>query len=330
MKMAILVTGGAGYIGSATVELLRKRGDEVVVLDNLCAGHPEALDPSVKLYEGDTADKALVGKIIDDHNVTAVIHFAAFASVPESVAHPDKYFINNVVNAQRLLDVMNEKGVKAFVFSSTAATYGEPQYNPIDEEHPNAPTNPYGESKLMVEKILAAYDHAYGIKSICLRYFNAAGGAPERGEDHTPETHIIPIVLQVALGQRESITIFGEDYPTSDGTCVRDYIHIEDLGQAHLLALDHLAGGGQSEKINLGNGKGYTIREVIEVAREVTGHAIPTTVGGRRPGDPSTLVASSDKARKVLGWAPKYPQLKDIVESAWQWHTNHPQGYATK
>lgn len=328
--MNVLVTGGAGYIGSATVESLRQRGDNVVVLDNLSVGHPESLDPSVKIYQADLADLDVIGKIIDDHKIEAVVHFAAHASVPESVAKPEKYFQNNVLNTFNVLNLMVKKDVKYFILSSTAATFGEPQYNPIDEAHPQVPANPYGESKLMVEKILAAYDTAYGLKSVCLRYFNAAGGYPERGEDHTPETHLIPIALQVALGQREKIMMFGSDFPTPDGTCVRDYIHIEDLSQAHLLALDHLAKGGASERVNLGNGKGYSVKEVVEMTREVTGHPVPAELTGRRAGDPSTLVASSERARRVLGWEPKFGDLRSIVESAWEWHKTHPQGYATK
>lgn len=326
--MSVLVTGGAGYIGSATVEALRQRGESVVVYDNLSAGHPESLDASIPLVVGDIADKEKLSRLIDDHGVEEVIHFAAFTSVPESVAHPNRYFQNNTANALGLLDVMRSHGVSRFIFSSTAATYGEPQYNPIDEQHPTVPANPYGLSKRMVEQILETFEEAFGLRHVALRYFNACGGSPERGEDHTPETHLIPLVLQVALGQRKAISMFGDDYPTPDGTCVRDYVHVNDLAQAHLLALDHLRQGGESRKINLGNGEGYSVRQVIEAAREVTGHAIPAVSAPRRPGDPSTLVASSDLARQVLGWQPQTPDLREIIASAWKWHQAHPNGYA--
>ena len=324
--MSVLVTGGAGYIGSATVEALRQRGESVVVYDNLSAGHHEALDASVPRPR---RTAPLLRRVIAERQVEEVIHFAAFTSVPESVARPDRYFQNNTAGALGLLGVMRETGVDRFIFSSTAATYGEPQYNPIDEAHPTIPTNPYGLSKRMVEQILETFEAAFGIRHVALRYFNACGGSPERGEDHTPETHLIPLVLQVALGQRETISIFGDDYPTPDGSCVRDYIHVDDLAQAHLLALDHLRRDGESRKINLGNGEGYSVRQVIEVAREVTGHAIPAVTAPRRPGDPSTLVASSALAREILGWMPGMPGLREIIASAWQWHQTHPQGYAT-
>ena len=325
--MNVLVTGGAGFIGSATVEALRRRGDKVVVLDNLSSGHRASLDSSVSFYRGDTANARLVSDILTENRIEAVAHFAAFISVPESVAKPDMYFENNTVNTLRLLTQLKDCGVKSFVFSSTAATYGEPQYHPIDEKHPTNPTNPYGESKLLVEKALADFDAAHGLKSVSLRYFNAAGGYPERGEDHSPETHLIPLVLQVSLGQRDFITIYGDDYPTEDGTCVRDYIHVEDLAQAHLKALDYLAGGGRTERINLGNGKGYTVRQVIDVAQEVTAREIAVKIGERRPGDAATLVASAEKARRVLDWSPQHPDLRTMIESAWSWHKTHPNGY---
>lgn len=326
--MSVLVTGGAGYIGSFTVEALRQRGERVIVFDNLSAGHRAAVDPSIKLVEGNTGDTELLRRVMRENDVERVIHFAAFTSVPESVAKPEIYFQNNVMNALSLLEAMRLENVKYIVFSSTAATYGEPEAVPIDENHSNKPTNPYGWSKLMVEQILNAYDVAHGLKHVALRYFNACGGAVTRGEDHTPETHLIPIILQVALGQREAISVFGEDYPTPDGTCVRDYIHVADLASAHLAALDYLVKGGASQKINLGNGKGYSVKEVIDVAREVTGHAIPIKAGPRRAGDPSALVASSQKARDVLGWQPQFPDIRDIVASAWEWHNTHPRGYA--
>lgn len=325
--MVVLVTGGAGYIGSATVAALLKRGDEVVVLDNLSAGHKAAIPEGAVFYQGDLADRPLLLEIVRRHAVTQLVHFAAFTSVPESVEKPEKYIQNNVVNSFNLFDAMREAGVGQVVFSSTAAVYGEPREVPIVETHPTAPTNTYGLTKRFMEQMLESYQTAYAMRHVCLRYFNACGGSPERGEDHAPETHLIPLVLQVALGQREAIKIFGTDYPTVDGTCARDYIHIEDLAAAHLLALDHLARGGDSLKVNLGNGAGYTVRQVIETARQITGHPIPAVEAPRRAGDPSTLVASSRVAREVLGWKPAFPELKDIVESAWTWHRLHPHGY---
>lgn len=329
--MSVLITGGAGYIGSATVEALRLAGRAVAVLDNLSAGHRAALAPEVPFYQGDLDDRPLLLEIMRRHGVRQVVHFAAFTSVPESVERPEKYIQNNVVHTFNLLEAMREAGVKEIVFSSTAAVYGEPLRTPIDEAHQTTPTNPYGLTKRFIEQMLESYETAHGLRHVCLRYFNACGGKPERGEDHKPETHLIPLVLQVALGQREAITIFGSDYPTRDGTCVRDYIHIDDLAQAHLLALAHLGrNGGESLKINLGNGAGYTVREVVEVARKITGHPIPAREAPRRPGDPSTLVASSRLARTVLGWKPAYPDLEEIVDSAWQWHRTHPNGYGDR
>jgi UDP-glucose 4-epimerase len=325
--MSILVTGGAGYIGSATVEALRRRGEEVVVFDNLSAGHSAALDSSIKLEVGDFGDAARLGEVIQRYGVDRVIHFAAFTSVPESVGDPHKYFFNNYVNALNLIEVSRAQGVRQIVFSSTAAVFGEPEYSPLDEAHPKNPTNPYGLSKLMVEMTLAAYDRAHGVRHVALRYFNACGGSPERGEDHTPETHLIPLVLQVALGQRPAVHVYGDDYPTPDGTCVRDYIHVDDLAQAHLLALDYLKSGGESLQLNLGNGSGYSVREVIDVARRVTGHPIPEVVQPRRAGDPSELVAASEKAKRILGWTPEIPDLEAIIASAWEWHRTHPHGY---
>jgi UDP-glucose 4-epimerase len=335
LGMAILVTGGAGYIGSATVELLRQNGEEVVVLDNLCYGHRAAVDGSTPFYEGDIGDSELVGAIARKHGIEACIHFAAFAYVGESVEQPGKYFENNTAQTLALLESLRAAGTKKFIFSSTCATYGEPQYVPLDEAHPQHPANPYGWSKFMVERILESYDRAYDFKFVALRYFNAAGAMPgdvqagstPRGEDHDPETHLIPLILQVALDQREQISVFGSDYPTPDGTAIRDYIHIEDLGQAHLLALEHLRRGGQSEFINLGNGAGYSVLEVIEMVRKVSGQEIPTKMEARRAGDPSRLIAKANKAREVLGWQPKHPDLESIIRSAWQWHNTHPHGY---
>jgi UDP-glucose 4-epimerase len=325
--MTVMVTGGAGYIGSFAVAALRSRGEDVVVYDNLSAGHRSAVPAGVPLVVGDLAQLDLLRETIKKHGVTQVMHFAAFTSVPESVTEPERYFMNNTVGALGVMRVMREAGVNGFIFSSTAATYGEPEQVPITESHPNAPTNPYGLSKRFVEQILQSFDRAYGMKFVALRYFNACGDAPGLGEDHKPETHLIPLILQVALGQRESIKVFGSDYPTKDGTCVRDYIHVADLADAHVLALDCLRRGGDSQIINLGNGLGYSVREVIETVRQVTGHPIPETVAPRRPGDPSTLIASSDKAKQLLGWNPTRADLRTIVASAWQWHQSHPQGY---
>jgi UDP-glucose 4-epimerase len=327
--MSVLVTGGAGYIGSFAVAALRERGDEVVVLDNLSAGHRAALPADVPLIEGDLADFDLLRRTLREHRVQQVMHFAAFTSVPESVAQPERYYSNNTAGALCLLRAMLEREIGAFIFSSTAAVYGEPRSGdaPIAEDHPTRPTNPYGWSKRMVESMLESFDRAYGMRHVSLRYFNAAGGAPGRGEDHTPETHLIPLILQTALGKRGAIDVFGDDYPTRDGTCVRDYIHVADLAQAHVLALDHLSGGGKSRILNLGNGRGYTVREAIETARRVTGRPIAERLAPRRPGDPSTLVASSEQAKQALGWNPQRAGLETIVESAWEWHRSHPEGY---
>lgn len=332
--MAILVTGGAGYIGSATVELLRRRGENVVVLDNLCYGHRAALDERVPFYQGDIGNGALIGKIAREHGIEACIHFAAFAYVGESVEQPGKYFANNTAQTLALLEALREAGIGKFIFSSTCATYGEPQYVPIDEAHPQNPANPYGWSKFMVERILESYERAHDFRFVALRYFNASGamigGDVPRGEDHDPETHLIPLIMQVALGQREQIAVFGSDYPTPDGTAIRDYIHIEDLGQAHLQALEYLRGGGACEFVNLGNGAGYSVLEVVEAVRRVSGKTIPVKMEGRRTGDPSRLIAAADKAHRVLGWQPQYPDLESIVQSAWQWHCSHPNGYGEK
>lgn len=328
--MTVLVTGGAGYIGSFTVAALVARGERVVVYDSLSAGHRAAVPNGVPLIEGEIADSELVAQIVKEHAIEEVIHFAALTSVPESVEKPGLYFGNNTAGTLKLIDAARQAGVGRFVFSSTAAVYGEPQTNPIAEDHPKNPQSPYGQSKYFSEQILAAFETAHGMRHVALRYFNACGGAPDRGEDHTPETHLIPIVLQVALGQREAVSIFGSDWPTPDGTCVRDYIHVADLADAHLRALDHLRGGGPSLQLNLGNGAGYSVAEVIESARRVTGHPIPAKQAARRAGDPSTLVASSEAARRELGWTPRISQLDAIVESAWQWHRTHPNGYGDR
>lgn len=325
--MAILVTGGAGYIGSVTVKDLLETGETVVVLDNLSYGHRRAIAASVPFYQGDIGDAGLVEKILSAHDIEACLHFSAFTAVGESVENPKVYFRNNVAQTLSLLDVLIANEVRKFVFSSTAAVFGEPQRVPIDETHPQNPTNPYGWSKLMVEKILASYAAAYDLKFVVLRYFNACGASGDCGEDHTPETHLIPLILFAAQGKRDSIAIFGDDYPTPDGTAIRDYIHVSDLSQAHLLALKHLRDGDDSEFINLGNGGGYSVKEVIEAARAITGVNIEAKIAPRRAGDPSRLVADAKKAREVLGWNPQFPEIEKIIESAWKWHSLNPNGY---
>jgi UDP-glucose 4-epimerase len=325
--MSILVTGGAGYIGSVTVELLRARGYEVVVLDDLFRGHREAVDPAVPLYQGAIGDVALVRKIVAEHQVDACVHFAALAYVGESVEDPRRYFENNVSQGIALLGALVDANVKRVVFSSTCATYGEPEAVPIAEDHPQRPANPYGFSKLVFEKALAAYDAAYGLRHVALRYFNASGATLTRGEHHEPESHLIPIVLEVATGQRAHVAVFGNDYPTPDGTAIRDYIHISDLATAHILAVEHLARGGASDAFNLGTGHGFSVLEVIETTRRVTGQPIEARFATRRPGDPARLVAQAEKARKVLGWAPEQGDLAAIIESAWRWKQKRPRGY---
>ena len=326
--MKILVCGGAGYIGSHMVAELLENNIEVVVLDNFEKGHKNALLGG-KLYEGDLRDKKILDKIFTENKIDAVIDFAAYSLVGESMTEPLKYFNNNVYGTISLLESMKEHNVKYIVFSSTAATYGEPKKVPIEESSETCPTNAYGESKLLVEKILKWCDHAYGIKYTALRYFNAAGAHVngQIGEDHSPETHLIPIILDVALGNREKIMMFGDDYNTKDGTCVRDYIHVTDLARAHLLALKRLMNGGESTAYNLGNGTGFTVKEVVEVARKVTGHPIPAEVAPRRAGDPATLIASSDRAVNELGWKPEFNSLETIISTAWKWHQAHPHGY---
>lgn len=328
--MSILVTGGAGYIGSVMVEQLVEAGEEVVVLDDVSRGHHGALADSVPFYEGRVGDSALVERVCRLHAVESCIHFAAFANVGESVAEPRLYFGNNVAQGLCLLDGLLAAGVRRFVFSSTCATYGEPVRVPIDESHPQAPVNPYGWSKFYMERILESYDHAYGLRFVALRYFNAAGATERRGEHHDPETHLIPNVLAAAAGRLPYVSVFGSDYPTPDGTCVRDYIHVTDLCSAHTLALGHLRRGGGSEFINLGNGHGYSVMEVIEAARRVTGREIEVRMGPARAGDPARLVADAAKAREVLGWQTRYPELESIVRTAWEWHEAHPEGYAVQ
>jgi UDP-glucose 4-epimerase len=325
--MGILVTGGAGYIGSVAVEHLIARGEKVVVLDNLVYGHRAAVDANVPFFEGNIGDKTLVARILSEHEVDSCMHFSAYAYVGESVEQPAKYFQNNFVETLHLLDALLAGGVKHFIFSSTCATYGVPQRIPIDEKHPQWPINPYGWSKLMVERALDAYDTAYGLKYVALRYFNAAGASEKHGEDHDPETHLIPLVLKAALGKIPKVSVFGNDYDTPDGTAVRDYIHVSDLSSAHLLALDRLRSGKSSDCINLGNGNGYSVKQVIETAKNVTGRDVPFENAPRRAGDPPQLVGDSQKAREVLGWKPQFAELEKIIESARRWQQQHPNGY---
>ena len=316
----ILVTGGAGYIGSHMVKFLARAGYRVVVLDNLSTGHADAVRYG-ELIVGDMADTALLDRLFHSHRFDAIMHFAAFSLVGESVDDPGKYYRNNVANTLNLLDEMVRHQVRHFVFSSTAATFGEPRSDRIDESHPQNPINPYGRSKLMVEHLLADYDAAYGLKSVCLRYFNAAGADPEGelGERHNPETHLIPLVLQAASGRRSHIHVFGTDYDTPDGSCLRDYIHVQDLCSAHLLALEWLQEHQQSKQFNLGNGDGYSVLDVIETARKVTGKEIPVLIKDRRVGDPARLVADATLAQQQLGWKPEYPDLADMIAHAWNW-----------
>lgn len=329
--MAILVLGGAGYIGSHMVDRLIEKGDEeVVVVDNLVTGHRQAIHKKARFYEGDIADKDFMRKVFSENpEIDAIIHFAAFSLVAESVAEPLKYFDNNTAGMISLLEVMREFDVKKIVFSSTAATYGIPEEVPILETTPQNPINPYGESKLMMETIMKWTDQAYGIKFVALRYFNVAGAKPDGsiGEDHGPETHLLPIVLQVAQGKRDKLMIFGDDYQTPDGTNVRDYVHPFDLADAHLLAVDYLRSGKPSTAFNLGSSTGFSNLQIVEAARRVTGAAIPMEIAERRPGDPDTLVASSQKAREVLGWKPVFDDIDKIIETAWAWHSSHPNGY---
>ncbi len=326
--MAILVTGGAGYIGSHTVAALLERGEEVVVIDNLQTGHKEALLGG-KLYEGDLRDKELLKKLFAENQIEGVIHFAANSLVGESMQNPGKYYDNNMYGTLCLLEAMNEAGVRKIVFSSTAATYGEPEKTPIEETDRTEPTNVYGETKLMMERMIRWYDRVLNVRYVALRYFNAAGAhdSGKIGEDHRPETHLIPIVLQTALGQRSHISVFGDDYPTADGTCIRDYLHVSDLADAHLRAIDYLKNGGESDVFNLGSGSGFSVQEIIETARKVTGKDIPVKTEPRRAGDPAVLIASSQKARKVLGWTPARENIETIIGSAWNWHQSRPGGY---
>lgn len=323
--MKIFVTGGAGYIGSVLVERLLGRGHEVIVYDDLRKGHRQAVAPEATLIEGDLLDQAALLAALDGRGIEAVIHLAASSLVGESVQFPHLYFTNNVIGGINLLEAMRQVGVGRLVFSSTAAVYGTPATMPITEETPTAPTNPYGESKLAFERILRWYDEAYGMRYVSLRYFNASGASERYGEDHQPETHLIPNVLKVAAGEEPHVRIFGENYDTPDGTCIRDYIHVIDLADAHLLALGAMEKG--SEIYNLGYGSGYSVAEVVEMARQVTGRWISTEAGPRRPGDPPILIASPDKIMRDLGWQPRHSELDRIIESAWRWRLAHPQGY---
>ena len=327
--MRILVLGGAGYIGSHTVYELVDAGYEVIVVDNLLTGFKEAVHPQAKFYEGDIRDKIFLDNILSKEKIDGVIHFAASSQVGESMKNPLKYYNNNLCGTEVLLESMVEHGIDKIVFSSTAATYGEPESIPILETDRTLPTNCYGVTKLSMEKMFKWTSKAYNLRYVSLRYFNACGAHPNGkiGEAHNPETHLIPLVLQVPNGKREYISVFGNDYDTKDGTCVRDYIHVNDLAQAHILAMEYLSKGGESNIFNLGNGVGFTVKEVIETARKVTNHTIPIREEERRTGDPSVLIASSEKARKVLGWKPQYADLETIISTAWKWHVNHPDGY---
>lgn len=327
--MKVLVLGGAGYIGSHTVKALCEENIDVVVADNLVTGHIEAVDSRAKFYKGDIRDINFLDDLFSKEKIDAVIHFAAYSLVGESVTDPLKYYDNNLCGTKVLLESMVKNNVDKIVFSSTAATYGEPENIPILESDRTEPTNPYGETKLSMEKMFKWTANAHGLRFVSLRYFNACGAdeSGKIGEAHNPETHLIPIILQVPNGQREFVSIFGNDYPTKDGTCIRDYIHVTDLAQAHILAVKYLMNGGNSDIFNLGNGIGFSVREVIETARKVTGHPIPVKDVERRAGDPAQLIASSEKAKKVLGWKPEHDSLEEIIASAWNWHKNHPNGY---
>ena len=327
--MAVLVLGGAGYIGSHTAYELIDNGVDVVIADNLETGHKEAVHPKARFYQGDIRDRAFLDGLFEKEPIQGVIHFAANSLVGESMTNPLKYYDNNLCGTKVLLESMVAHGVDKIVFSSTAATYGEPERVPILEDDKTVPTNCYGQTKLAMEHMMGWVSKAHGLRYVALRYFNACGAHPSGaiGEAHNPETHLIPIILQVPLGQREAVSIFGDDYPTKDGTCIRDYIHVTDLAQAHILALDYLLNGGDNNVFNLGNGVGFTVKEVVDVARAVTGHPIPAKIAPRRAGDPAQLIASSEKAIQVLGWKPKYNDLNTIVASAWAWHKSHPHGF---
>ena len=327
--MAILVCGGAGYIGSHAVHALVEKGEQVVIVDNLQTGHRGALNPAAKFYEGDIRDASVLDKIFTENKIEAVIHFAANSLVGESMEKPLLYFNNNVYGMQVLLEAMVRHGVDKIVFSSTAATYGEPKRVPIHEDDETCPTNTYGETKLTMEKMMKWVSRANGVRYVSLRYFNAAGALPDGsiGEDHKTETHLIPLILQVPTGRRDHITVFGDDYPTPDGTCLRDYIHVVDLADAHVLALEYLRKDGASDIFNLGNGQGFSVKEMIAAAEKATGRSIKVEIGARRAGDPAQLIASSEKARTVLGWKPQFTDVEQVIGTAWKWHESHPHGY---
>lgn len=327
--MSVLVLGGAGYIGSHTALELIRAGEEVVIADNLATGHIEAVPEGAKFYQGDLHDKSFLDSIFENEDIDAAIHFAAYSLVGESVTNPLKYYDNNLCGTKVLLDSMVEHNIDKIVFSSTAATYGEPENIPILETDRTKPTNPYGETKLAMEKMFYWTSKAHDLRYVSLRYFNACGAdkSGSIGEAHTPESHLIPLILQVPNGKRESVSIYGTDYDTPDGTCIRDYIHVTDLAQAHILAVKYLRNGNESNIFNLGNGVGYSVREVIETARKVTGHPIPAIETSKRAGDPARLVASSEKARTILGWHPEHDSLEEIIADAWNWHKNHPDGF---
>ena len=327
--MAILVCGGAGYIGSHAVHALIEKGEQVVIVDNLQTGHRGALNPKAKFYEGDIRDASVLDKIFTENKVEAVIHFAANSLVGESMEKPLLYFNNNVYGMQVLLEAMVRHGVDKIVFSSTAAVYGEPKRVPIHEDDETCPTNTYGETKLTMEKMMKWVSRANGVRYVSLRYFNAVGALPDGsiGEDHATETHLIPLILQVPTGRRDHITVFGDDYPTPDGTCLRDYIHVVDLADAHVLALEYLRKGGASDIFNLGNGQGFSVKEMIAAAEKATGRSIKVEIGARRAGDPAQLIASSEKARSVLGWKPQFTDVEQVIGTAWRWHEHHPHGY---
>ncbi|WP_270995208.1 UDP-glucose 4-epimerase GalE [Listeria seeligeri] len=327
--MSIIVLGGAGYIGSHAVAELVNRGYNVVVVDNLKTGHKEAIHEKAKFYQGDIRDKDFLSSVFERETVDGVMHFAASSLVGESMEEPLKYLNNNVYGTQILLEVMEQFGVKNIVFSSSAATYGEPEQVPIIESMPTNPESTYGDTKLIMEKMMKWCDKAYGMKYVALRYFNVAGAKSDGtiGEDHQPESHLVPIILQVALGQREKLAIYGDDYNTPDGTCIRDYVHVEDLIDAHIRSLEYLENGGESNIFNLGSSKGFSVQEILGAARSVTEKTIPAEVVARRAGDPGILIASSDKAKEILGWEPKYTDIKDIIATAWKWHESHPNGY---
>jgi UDP-glucose 4-epimerase len=324
--MNVLVTGGAGYVGSVVVEVLLREGFTVVIMDSMVEGHRSAVPEGLPLVEGDIGNRSLVKETIAKYNVEAVIHMAGETLVSKSMTHPQDYFMGNVSKGLELLEAMRESGVRRIIFSSTAALFGNPEYTPIDERHPTNPINTYGRSKLMFEQMLEWYQKAHNLNYVCLRYFNAAGATEQHGEHHRVETHLIPIVLQTALGKRDHVDVYGSDYETRDGSCIRDYIHVEDLAMVHVEALRRMDDTGP-QKLNLGNGEGYSVKEVIGAARAITGHPIPALEADRRPGDPAVLIATSELTRELLNIKPRYPGIKEIVETAWKWHSKYPDGY---